>query len=149
SSLESRGRVDDVPGGHPLPELRPGAERHERLARVDGDPYFELERRIRLVELDDRLADRDRRANRSLGIVFVRHRCAEERDDGIADELLDRAAMALELVPEAGVIRREQCPDVLGIELLGARGEADEIGEENGDDLALLTPGRNRGIELG
>jgi hypothetical protein len=79
----------------------------------------------------------------------VRHRCAEERDDGIADELLDRAAVALELVPEAGVIRREQCPDVLGIELLGARGEPDEIGEENGEDLALLPLGRTRGIELG
>ena len=33
---------------------------------------------------------------------------------------------------------------VLGIELLGARGEADEVAEEHGDDLALLARLRRR-----
>ena len=102
--LESRRRVDDVPRRHPLSELRPGAERHERLARVDGDSHFELESRIGLIQLDDRLADRDCGANRPLGIVLVGDRRPEERDDRIADELLHRAAMPLELVAEAGVV---------------------------------------------
>jgi hypothetical protein len=103
--LEPRRSVDDVPGSHPFSEVGPGAERHERLARVHSDPHLELERRVALVELDDRLTDRDRCANGPLRIVLVRYRGAEQRDDRVADELLDRAAMALELVPEASVVR--------------------------------------------
>ena len=65
------------------------------------------------------------------------------RHHRVADELLDRAAEALELVAQAGVVGREQRPHVLGVELLGARGEADEVGEEDGDDLALLAAGES------
>ena len=127
--LEPRGRVDDVPGSHSFPELRPGAESDERFARVDGNSHLELEGRIALVELGDCRADRESGPNGALGIVLVRHRSAEERHDGIADELLNRAAVTLELVAEARVVRREQRANVLGIELLGARGKADEVGE--------------------
>jgi hypothetical protein len=50
--------------------------------------------------------------------------------------------VALELAAHARVVRTEQCTHVLRVETLGARGEADEVGEENGDDLALLARGR-------
>src|SRR6266550_9270353 len=68
--LEPRRRVDDVSGRHPFPEVWLGPERHERFARVDGDSHLELERRIGLVELDDRFADRDRGANGPFGVVL-------------------------------------------------------------------------------
>ena len=41
-------------------------------------------------------------------------------------------------VAQPGVVGREQRAHVLGVELLGPRGEADEVGEEDGDDLPLL-----------
>jgi hypothetical protein len=55
--------------------------------------------------------------------------------DGVADELLDRAAETLELVSQPLVVGTQDRLDVLRIELLGPRREADEVGEEHGDDL--------------
>ena len=49
---------------------------------------------------------------------------------------------------DARVVRRQQRAHVLGVEPLGARREADEVGEEDGDDLALL-PRRLGGLESG
>ena len=121
-------------------ELRARVERDERLAGVHPDPHFELERRLGLVHLRDRLLDRERRANRPLRIVLVRDRRPEHGDDGVADELLHRAPVALELVPEPRVVRREERPDVLGVEPLGALGRTDHVREHDRHDLALLAP---------
>src|SRR5207247_9501061 len=70
-------------------------------------------------------------------------------DNGVADELLDRAAVTLELVPQPCVVRREQGADVLGIELLRPRREANQIREQDRDDLPLLVGHRRRGVERG
>ena len=70
-------------------------------------------------------------------VVLVRRRCTEQRHDCVPDELLDRAAVALELGADVLVVAAELVRDVLGVELLGARGEADEVGEEDRDDLSL------------
>ena len=99
---------------------------------------MEAEGGIGRVELADRLADRDRSAHAALGVVLVGQRGAEEGHDRVADELLHGAAVALELGLQAGVVRRQHPAHVLGVELLGAAGEADEVGEEHRDDLALL-----------
>ena len=48
------------------------------------------------------------------------------------------AAEPLELRADPLVVRREDVADVLGVELLGARGEADEVDEEHGHDPPLL-----------
>ena len=84
----------------------------------------------------------ERGADRPLGVVLVDHRRAEDRHDRVADELLDRAAEALDLVLDARVVRAERRADVLRIGPIGARREPDEIDEEDGDDLALLLRGR-------
>ena len=119
----------------PSPSRRPRAEQHERLAGVDGDPHLEV------VLLPRPVADRERRADGALGIVLVRDRRAEEGHHRVADELLDRAAVPLELAAEPLAVRREQRAHVLRVELLGPRREADEVGEEDRDDLPLLAPG--------
>ncbi len=62
----------------------------------------------------------------------------EEGHHRVADELLDRAAEALELGAEAGVVRAEDRLHVLGIERLRPRREADQVGEQHGDDLAFF-----------
>ena len=65
-------------------------------------------------------------------------RSAEDCHDGVADELLDGAAIALELLLQPRVIRAEEGSDIFGIHLLGALREPHEVAEEDRDDLALL-----------
>ena len=84
------------------------------------------------------IANRQRRPDCALRIVLMCHRSPEDRHHRVADELLDRAAEALEIRADARVIRRQQGPHVLRVELLRAGREADEIAEEDGDNLALL-----------
>ena len=122
SRLQARGRVDDVAGRHRLALARPRAERDQRLARVHRDPHLQL-----LALLARPVADRERRPHRALRVVLVRDRRAEERHHRVADELLDRAAEALELRTKMGVVRREQRAHVLGVEPLRPRREPDEV----------------------
>ena len=81
--------------------------------------------------------DRERRADGALRVVLVRDGRAEDRHHRVADELLDGAAVALELLAHVRVVAAELGRDVLGVELLGPRREADQVGEQDGDDLAL------------
>jgi hypothetical protein len=68
----------------------------------------------------------------------VRARNAEDGEHRVADELLRRAAEALDLrVHELEQVSLEVA-HVLGIELLAERGRPGEIGEEDRDDAALL-----------
>jgi hypothetical protein len=71
----------------------------------------------------------------------VRDGRAEDGHHRVADELLHRAAALLDLVLQPHVVRRQQGAHVLGIHLLGPAREADEIGEEDGHDLAFLAVG--------
>ena len=88
--------------------------------------------------LPNPVADRERRAHGSLGVVLVRDRGAEERHHRVADELLHRAPEMLELFPHAPVVVREHRPHVLGVQPLRLRCRADQIAEEHTDDLPLL-----------
>ena len=90
------------------------------------------------------VADRERRSDGALRVVLVCGRRAEERHDGIADELLHRPAVMLELVAEVLPVRGKQRSYVLRVHALRARREADEVGEEDGDDLPLLATRRGR-----
>ena len=107
--LQPRGGVDDVARGHALARLGPRVERDERLAGRDADADLEL------ALLRERVADRERGADGSLGVVLVRDRRAEDRHHRVADELLDRAAEALELGANARVVGLEQRAHVLGV----------------------------------
>ena len=69
----------------------------------------------------------------------MRDGSAEDRHDRVADELLHGAAALLELRPQPFVVRPQDRLHVLGIERLGACGEADEVGEEDGYSLALAS----------
>jgi hypothetical protein len=129
-ALQARRRVDDVAGCHPLAGVRSCVERHEHLPGSDPDPQLE-----RLLQGE--VADRERRADGALGVVLVRRRSAEQGHDGIADELLHRAAVPLELGAYAHVVRAQDRLHVLGIQRLGPRGEADEVAEEDAHDLPL------------
>ena len=141
ATLQPRRRVHDVAGRHPLSFDRAGAHDHKGLACVHCGADVEVEPLVLDVQGSDSVANRERRANRALGVVLVRHGCTEESDDGVPDEFLDGPAEALELRPQARVVRGEHRPDVLGVERLGARGRADDVREERRHDLPFLVRG--------
>ncbi len=136
--LQARRRVDDVPGRHRLSSLGTRTQSNQRFACVHRDPHLQL------LLITNPVADRQRRAHCPLRIVLVRDRRAEQSHHRIADEFLDGAAVPLQLTTQPCVVRRKQRAHILGIHRLHARREADEIGEQDRDDLALL-PGR-RGL---
>src|SRR5919109_1138551 len=88
--------------------------------------------------LRERLLHRERGAERALGVVLVRHRRAEDHEDRVADELLDRAFVALGLAHERLEDVAHELLELLGIERLRERGEADDVGEEDGDETPFL-----------
>ena len=88
--LEARRRVDDVARDHGLAATRYRLERDDRLAGVHGDPHLEpvLLRPVPHGEC---------RSHSTLGVVAVRGGRTEDAHHGVPDELLDHAAVSLEL----------------------------------------------------
>ena len=99
SRLDAGSRVQHVTCGRPLALARPGAEHDQRLAGVDADPNVEVEPLILGVQLGDPPTDGKPRANAPFRVILVCLRRAEERQDGVATELLEGAAVPLELGP--------------------------------------------------
>ena len=72
----------------------------------------------------------------------------EQRHHRIADELLHPPAETLQLRPQPRIVRGKYCADIFRVHLLGVAGEADQIGEKHGHDLAFLM-GRRRSLHQG
>ena len=84
------------------------------------------------------LHDPQRRAQRALGVVLVRDRCAEEGEDAVAGEILDVAAEPIDVGDDAGDRFADDELDLFRVEPLGERRRADEVGEQDRHDLPLL-----------
>ena len=91
----------------------------------------------RLLELRHRGDQVERCADRTLGVVLVRDRDAPDGHDGVADELLDRAAVALHTLTAEVVVAGQQLAGVLGVARLRDAREADEVAEEHRDEAPL------------
>jgi hypothetical protein len=135
--LDPRRGVDTVASQESLADSRADVEANERLARVDPDPQSER-RAAESFEVARLVDDPQRGADRPLGIVAMGRRHPEHPDDRIADELLDDAAMELDLRARSNEIPAEHPVDVLRVGAFAGRGKADEVAEQGGDDLALL-----------
>ena len=68
----------------------------------------------------------------------MRDGCPEQREDPVAEHLVDAATEALDLVDQFDECPIYQAFHPLRVEVLGQRGVADEIGEQDGDDAAFL-----------
>jgi hypothetical protein len=79
-----------------------------------------------------------RRLHGSQAVVFVDDRDPEHGHHGVADELLDRAAVALQLVAHLGEVAGDHPPQGLRIHLLAQRRGAGEIAEDHGDGLTFF-----------
>ncbi len=115
------------------------AEGDDRLAGVDSDPDLQV-----AWQLDGDVADDEGGTHGTLGVVAVGERRAEHAHHRVADELLDHSAERLDLVPDPLVVRRQQPPNLLGVELLGPSGEADEVDEDDRHDPPFV--GRRGGV---
>ena len=78
-----------------------------------------------------------------LGVVLVGDGRAEQGDDGVAEQLVDASAEQLDVGDQALEARLDQALHALGVEVLGERGVADEVGEQHGDDAPLLERDRS------
>ena len=107
-------------------------------AASSGAPDLVAERRHGSDEVECR-------ANGPLGIVLGRGRRAPHRHHRVADELLDRAAVELDQAAARVEVAGEELARVLGVALLRGCREADEVGEEDGDEAALGRRLRGRG----
>ena len=121
--------VDEVARDHALVR---GAERDRRLAGQDAGARLDA-----VAQARHRVDQLERGADRALGVVLVRDRRAPDGHDRVADELLDRAAVALDDLAREVEVARQRVADVLRVALLGERREADEVGEQDADELAL------------
>ena len=83
------------------------------------------------------LERRERRANGALGVVLVRERDAEGGHDGVAGELLDRAAVRDDAMRDLVEEAVDPPADDLGIGVGEELRRVDEIDEEDGCELAL------------
>ena len=101
--LEARGGVDEIAGDHALPlcpDGHGGLPGQHAGARLDGA--------LRGAQKRHRLDEVEGCAHGTLGVVLVGHRRAPDGHHGIADELLDRAAVALDaLTGQLEVARQE------------------------------------------
>jgi hypothetical protein len=78
------------------------------------------------------------RPHRPLGVVLVCNRCTEHGHDGITDELLYCPTQAFDLAPQVGVVGTKPSDHVLRVGSIRAGGEANQIAEQHGDNLALV-----------
>ena len=141
--LDAAGGVDEVAGDHALVG---GTQRDGRLAGEDAGARSE-----RGVEARDRVDEVEGGAHGAFGVVLVRDGGAPDGHHGVADELLDGAAVALDHGAAGVEVAGQQLAGVLGVAPLRGGREADEVGEQHAHQPALRhrrDPFRRRGGTL-
>jgi hypothetical protein len=73
----------------------------------------------------------------ALGVVGVGDRGAEQGEDRVAEELVDRAAVAVDHLGHRAEVDVEDRHDLLRAEALAQRREAAQVGQQDGDLAAL------------
>ena len=104
------------------------------LAGLDADPRLEL-------ELVDAVEDLERSADGALRVVLVRLRNAEGRHHGVARELLDRTAVALDAVRDAVEELRHAPAHDFRVARRDERRRVDEVDEQDRGEFSFHLPG--------
>ncbi len=134
--LDARGGVDEIAGDHALP-FGPDGD-----GSLPGEhPGASAQCRIQVGDTGDEV---ERSADGALGVVLLRDGCAPDGHDRVPDELLDRAAVALDGRARLLEVAGEQLAGVLCVASLGGGREADEVREQDGDEAALGCRGCSR-----
>ena len=146
--LQARGDVGRVSNrGIVHPEVAADAADDDEPA-VETLAHLERQRALALqltsVVLEGAL-DAERGAHRPLGMVLVGDRRTEERHDAVAEKLVHRTFVPMDLGQHELERACHQCVHVLGVEARGERGETGDVHEQDGDLLALALEGGLRG----
>jgi hypothetical protein len=131
--LDARGGVDAVSDDQPL--ARVVDRRH--LAGHDAGPRAQAGGASLLAEHGDRVGDVQSSTYGPLGVILARCRNAPHRHHGVADELLDDAAVALDDRPGGVEVATQQLAHVLGFARFGQGSEPDQIDEQDGHEPKL------------
>ena len=126
--LQPRRRVHDVAHRR---VVGPGEDADEHLAGVEADAH--LDRRVGAGlgdEAGQRVLHPQRGPHGALGVVLVGDRRAEQGDDGVAEQLVDAPAERLDVGDQPFEARLDEALHPLGVEVLGQRRVADEVGEQ-------------------
>ena len=136
------------------------ARHHSLVGRADADRRFagdDTGPRVEVVaEGADRVDHLEARPNSTLRVILVRDRCPPHRHHRIADELLDRPAVARDRLAGGLEIPALQGTHLLGVAPVGEAREPDQIGEEDADEATFgrwarcgLRRGWRRGLGQG
>ena len=132
--LEARRDVGGVAGDEEVARRLVAACHHLSSADAEADGDAAVQLRVG----PDALAHGQRRGDRAVRVVAVRGRQAEHSHHRVADELLHRAAVLLDALAGDAVVAGQDPPHLFRVELLAERGRSGHVGEEHGDDAALL-----------
>ncbi len=136
-TLQPGGDVDRVAGEEALAAGGVDVEAHQGLAGVDPDAHLDglaADARQGVDLVDEPQAG----AHGAFGVVLVQGGHAEDRDHGVANVLLDGAAVGLDDAAGGSVVATQEGVDELGVVALAEGREADEVAEEGGDGAAFL-----------
>ena len=131
--LEPRGDVDHVAGGERAAGRVVAGDDLAGVdagARVEAEPVVADELVVHDRERRTRLDGRPDRAER---VVLVQDGKAEDGDERVAGELLERAAVPRDDGRDLAEVAREDPPHRLRVEPLAERGRAGDVDEEDGD----------------
>ncbi len=126
--LHTGGGVDGVAGDH---ALLGGAGGDRDLAGDHADAQREVGCADVVAELAHRRDQLEPGAHGPFGVVLVGGRHAPHGHHGVADELLDRAAVAGHDLAALVEVAAQQLAHVLGVARLGQRGEPDQVTEQD------------------
>ena len=113
-------------------------------ARVQPDAQPQWRLAVRHRTGIDAPANCQRRQNRAPRMILVRQRRAEQRHEAIAEELIDRALVAVHLGQRRFEERTEDRVHALGTRALGHLGRIGDVAEQHRDRLALAFEGAAR-----
>ena len=131
--LEPGRGVDEVAGDHPLSF---GPDRDRGLTGQHADPDREVDAGL-APKGRDHVDELEGRPDRALGVVLVGDRGAPQRHHGVADELLDGAAVAVDDHPGPLEIPVLEVAHRLRVAARGQRREPDQVGEQDRHDASL------------
>jgi hypothetical protein len=140
--LQPRCRVDRVAQHHPLAL---GGHVDRCVSGQQAGSHPELGHPQLIAERGHGLRQREGRADRPLRVILAGDGSSPNRHHGIADELLDGPAVALDQRPAALEVTRQQFAYLFGIAVLAQRREPDEIREQHRHEATLGNLDLHRG----
>ena len=133
--LEALRGVHDVAHGRVVAAGPQGA--HQDLPGVHADPQPHVEPQVG-GGLVQRVGEPERGPHRPLGVVLMGGRGTEQRQDGVPHDLVDPAAELLDDGHQPLEAPVDDALDLLGVAVFGQGGEADDVGEQDGDHPPLV-----------